>query len=303
MNLRRVRKSIKRYLVYLLVRLLAGVWSCLPVAAALALGRGLGRLALVVASSDRRRAVRQLQERLALTEAEAGRVVVRMARHLGAVAAEIVLLPRLVRDLDRYVTMDPDGRRVIEEAVAEGKGVVLITGHLGSWELLAQRIVVSGFDGSTVVRANPNPYLSEWLIRRRRIAGLEVVDRDHPVAARKLFKALGRGAVVGFLIDQDTRVASTFVPFFGRLAATPVVPAKLALRRGAPVVTAFIERTPDGHLLRAERLSVEDLEGEDLEAKATALTGRMTAAIEASIRARPHEWVWFHDRWRRRPEA
>jgi len=100
-NLRRARKSLKRYVVYLLVRLLAGVWSALPVGAALALGRGLGRLALALASADRRRAVRQLQERLELTEPEARDVVARMARHLGAVAAEIVLLRRLVQDLDR----------------------------------------------------------------------------------------------------------------------------------------------------------------------------------------------------------
>jgi Kdo2-lipid IVA lauroyltransferase/acyltransferase len=302
-NLRRARKSLKRYVVYLLVRLLAGAWSCLPISIALAVGRSLGRVALWFASKDRQRAAHQLQERMGLPADEARRVVARMAAHLGTLAAEIILLPRLVRDLDRHVVMDDDARRVIEEAAAEGKGVILITGHLGNWELLAQRIVVSGFDGSTVVRSNPNPYLSDWLIRRRRVAGLEVLDRDHPVAARKLLKALSRGAVVGFLIDQDTRVSSVFVPFFGRPAATPVVPAKLALRRRAPVVTAFIERTRHGHRVRAERLSLDDIPGDDLEARATALTARMTLAIEDAVRARPHEWVWFHRRWRRRPGA
>jgi lauroyl/myristoyl acyltransferase len=91
----------------------------------------------------------------------------------------------------------------------------------------------------------------------RRRAGLEVLSRDDPRFVAAVREALGRGRIVALLIDQDTRGAGVFVPFFGRPARTPPGPAVLALRAGAPVLTVFIRRRPDGgHTIAFERIPV-----------------------------------------------
>jgi KDO2-lipid IV(A) lauroyltransferase len=115
-----------------------------------------------------------------------------------------------------------------------------------------------------------------------------------------IFRALRRGDLLAALIDQDTKVPSVFVPFFGRPAKTPSGPAMLALKRRTPVIAGFITRTPHGHRIKIVRISTEGFEGE---AGVTALTARMTAAIEQAIRAAPEQWVWFHRRWRSQPDA
>ncbi len=297
-------KRRKRWLVYLLARAAAAPWSLLPLGLALALGRLIGRLAHPLAWSARKTACTQLEQALGVAPAEAPRRCRALFVHVGALAAELICLPRLLPRLADYVALDDASRAALHAAVAEGRGVVMVTAHLGNWELLAQRVVAEGLDGVTVARENPNPYLSRWLGSRRGLAGLEVIDRGDPRSARRILAALKRGAILGLLIDQDTRVQSTFVPFFGRPARTPIAAAQLALRRDCPVLMAFIHRRPEGgHQLEVSRLPLDDLPEGPAEARVQALTARMTAAIEAAVRARPEQWVWFHRRWRTPPPS
>src|SRR5262249_11555715 len=110
-----------------------------------------------------------------------------------------------------------------------------------------------------------------------------------------------RNRVVAMLIDQDTRGAGVFVPFFGRLARTPPGPAVLALRARVPILTVFIHRRPDGgHCIRFDDVPVG---ARRTRAEVTDLTARLTAAIEGAIREAPPQWVWWHERWRHRPRA
>ena len=174
--------------------------------------------------------------------------------------------------------------------------MVFVTGHVGNWELLAQRILRSGFEGATVARDAPNPFIGRWLEAERAAGALETINRGDPTAARKILGALKRGALLGVLLDQDTKVQSIHVPFFGRPAATPVAAAELALRRNAPVIAGFITRKTRGHRIRLMRVALDDLDV----AGATALFSRL---IEQAIREQPTEWVWFHDRWRTLPPS
>src|SRR5437870_4720417 len=145
------------------------------------------------------------------------------------------------------------------------------------------------------------------LARPRRLAlehlGIAFPDLDAGACrrlARSTFRhALRRGRIIALLIDQDTRGAGVFVPFFGRLAHTPSGAALLALRARVPVITAFIQRRPGGgHLVRMAAVPLGEGNGRG---RVTELTARFTAAIEAQIRRAPAEWVWWHERWRRQP--
>lgn len=297
---RRARKRAKRWLVFQLARFGAALIGALPIRWALALGRFVGRVARRLDSTGRRRAEAQLLERLGVDAAEARRLSVGVYENAGMIAAEIAHLPRLAKRLDAYVTLEDEDRRLLEVASEEGRGVIFVTGHLGNWELLAQRIAQAGFDAVTLARGSPNPYLGAWVVERRKRGGLATINRGDPRAARDMLSAMKRGALLGVLLDQDTKVPSVHVPFFGAPASTPVAAAELALRRNAPIVTGFIRRRDDGvgHEVRLARYDAP--EGpEDKAARVEAITADLTRRIEDAIRASPTEWVWFHARWKR----
>lgn len=295
-------KRAKRWLVYAVARLTAAFLLVMPLSWALAFGRLVGRIAGAVDRSARGRAVANLCASLGLDRTDAERLAGEVFANAGMVAVEIALLPRLRRRFAAYVELPDEDLSVLKEAYDVGRGVLFVTGHVGNWELLAQRVLYEGFDAATVARDAPNPYLGRWLVARRAEGKLETINRGDPGAARKILGALKRGALLGLLIDQDTRVQSVHVPFFGRPAATPVAAAELALRRGAPVVAGFIHRRPGGgHRVRLERISLDDLKSAPKEDRVREATARFTRAIEDAIRESPAEWVWFHARWKTPP--
>lgn len=297
----RASKRLKRWLVFQLGQGVGQLLGWLPLAWALALGAALGRLAAHLRPADRRRATEQLQSALALDPESASQLADRCFAHLGRIGAEIVLSPKLGPRLKTYVVLPEADRAVLEAAMAEGKGVLFVTGHLGNWELLAQRIVAEGFPAATLARGAPNPYLGAWLLERRRKGGVETINRGDPKAARQLLGILKRGGVLGILIDQDTAVDSVHVPFFGRLAATPVAAAQLARSRKAPVVVGYVHREGLGHRVRLERVPLPPDDGTPH--WLILVTGTLTTRLEEAIRAHPEEWPWLHARWRTPPPS
>ena len=265
----------------------------LPPAAGLALGEALGSAAHALLGTPRRLAHEHVG--IAFPELAAparARIVRQTFRHAGRSFAELALLAKLSRRPD-FVTIE--GREALDAALAEGRGAIVVTGHVGNWELLAATVASEGYAITVVGRRVNDLRFNSLIVGFRRRAGLEVLSRDDPRFVAAVREALGRGRIVALLIDQDTRGAGVFVPFFGRPARTPPGPAVLALRAGAPVLTVFIRRRPDGgHTIAFERIPVP-ARGRDT---VVALTARLTAAIETAIRSAPAEWVWWHRRWR-----
>jgi KDO2-lipid IV(A) lauroyltransferase len=272
----------------------------LPLGVARALGARLGALAYTVAGGERRKALKSLA--LAFPEkSDAERQAVARAafRHLGAAALEVACTGALDEGLERLVAWPQEDRRVLEAALARGKGVVFVSGHVGNWELLARRVARSGFPCQSIAKETTDPRLTELVARFRARGGVRSIWRGQEGAARAMLRALRSGEILGILIDQDTKVQSVFVPFFGELAATPRAAADLALRTGAAVVTGFCHREGEGYRLSMEEVPVP--QGEDREALAVALTAALSARIEAAIRRAPEQWVWMHQRWKTRP--
>ena len=271
----------------------------LPAPVALALGRGLGAAAHAVLGTPRRLALAHVGLALPELDSDARRRLVRATfRHAGQSFAELALWRKLRRRPD-YLRFE--GLDLADALLAEGRGAIAVTGHTGNWELMAAALAARGYRLSVVARRVNDARFDALVGRFRRMAGVEVLVRDAPNFIAAVRAALGSGRVVALLIDQDTRGAGVFVPFFGQRAHTPPGAAVLALRTRVPVFTAFIERRPDGgHLVRVAPVPVGDGTGR---ARVIDLTARLTAAIEAQIRGAPAEWVWWHERWRRRPES
>jgi KDO2-lipid IV(A) lauroyltransferase len=182
---------------------------------------------------------------------------------------------------------------------AHGRALIL-TGHLGNWEMLPPACRLTPYPLTIVARPLDSPALDAISVRFRTKAGVQIVDKHN--AVRPVLRALTAGRLVGILLDQNAaRHESVFVPFFGHPASTSKSIAVLALRTATPVVPVFTWRETSGR----HRVSVEPViavpEGGGAEEAIQELTGRCTKAIEEAIRRHPAQGLWMHDRWRTRP--
>jgi KDO2-lipid IV(A) lauroyltransferase len=298
-RLRRATRGPRNALLAAAIGGLGRLLGALPVAAALGVGRGLGAVAHRLLAGPRRLALAHLGIAFPeLTPAERAQVARRTFCHAGESFAELVVFPKLVRRPD-YVQVD--GAAAFDVALAAGRGVIAVSGHCGNWELLAAWMAAAGYPVTVIVRRVNDVRFHSLIVRFRTGAGVEILARDAPQFLGAVREALRRNRVVAILIDQDTRGAGVFVPFFGRLARTPPGAALLALRSGAPLATAFIQRRAEGgHVIRIAPVASAARPGR---ASVTELTASLTAAIETQIRRAPAEWVWWHERWRRRPDG
>jgi KDO2-lipid IV(A) lauroyltransferase len=224
--------------------------------------------------------------------------------HLAWLAAEMVTIRSYVAKLEDYVSFAPGAEEVLHRAMAEGRGLIMVSGHIGHWELLARRLVLAGIPCAAIAKAGADPKLDALLGRFRADGSIEILLREAPSTGRAMIRCLKQGKLLGLLIDQDTRVQGVFVPFFGHPAWTPRAGGDLATRFKAPVAVVWSRRRGpmpgDGHELCVERVPY-DAAGADREAVSLGITAECTAILERAIRARPAEWVWMHQRWKRRP--
>jgi len=278
-----------------LVRLI----GAFPVPVALAIGRALGAGAHLLLAAPRRLALTHVGMAFPELDLAARRRVVRATfEHAGTSFAELALFEKIAR---RPGYMRLEGEAALDAALAQGRGAIVVTGHVGNWELLAGWAAAIGYPITVVVRRVHEARFHSLIVGFRASAGVEILVRDDPRFVTAVSEALQRNRAVAMLIDQDTSGAGVFVPFFGRPAHTPAGAAVLALRARVPVVTAFIERRADGgHLVRVAPVPSDVRRGRD---GVRELTARLTAAIEVQIRRSPPEWVWWHERWRRQPPA
>lgn len=291
MSLRkRVRRELRVRALLLLLRLL----RLLPFGLATGLCERLGRLAYFASARQRALALRTLSiafpER---SEEERARIAKDSFAHLGRSLAESVLVDRV--RIEELVELDGASEAAARSALAQGRGVVVATGHLGNWELFARRSASLGLPIGTVAREAQDPRLTALLTRGRE--GLRLFWRNSPMAAREIVRFLKQGGAVGILIDQDTKVAGHFVPFFGREAFTPRAAGDLAARLDCPMIFACCHRVaPRLHRMIVRPVTVARTG--DAAADSLALTVEATRLIEEQIRAYPAQWVWVHDRFR-----
>jgi KDO2-lipid IV(A) lauroyltransferase len=198
------------------------------------------------------------------------------------------------------VELSPEDEALLRAAHAKGRGVVVVTGHIGAWELFARRIAALGLPCATVAKEAHDPRLTRLFQETREKAGVRVFWRGAPLSAREILRFLKAGGLLGILIDQDTKVAGHFVPFFGRPAFTPRAAGDLAAHLHAPMIFGCAHRVARGvHRIALRPIDVP-LTGKR-ESDSLALTAAATHAIEEEVRKWPAEWVWMHPRWRTQP--
>jgi KDO2-lipid IV(A) lauroyltransferase len=284
--------------------MMVGAVSWLPYPWASGLGRFLGTCAFWLIAGERKKALASLAQAFPEQSLQARRQLARGAfAHLGAAALELTNTRRLDAQLTRWIDFPQADLELMKRAVERGKGMVFSTGHVGSWELLARSVGQLCCEVNAVGRETSDPRMTQWVEDLRLSSNIRTVWRGQPSAARELLKVLRRGGLLAMLIDQDTRVQSVFVPFFGRPAATPRAAAELALRTGATLLSGFCQRIGNSPRYRISVQEISFTPTQDWEADVVALTALLTADIEKAIRRCPEQWVWMHQRWKTQPTA
>ena len=255
-------------------------------------GAALGWLAWYLVARQRRLALAHLRIAFPeLRERERRRIGRNSFANLGRAAFEAA------RGDSSIVELPSEDEALLRAAYAEGKGVLVVTGHIGNWELFARRIANLGMPCGTVAKEAHDARITALLEKNRESSGMRVFWRSSPMLARELIRFLRSGGLLGVLIDQDTRVAGHFVPFFGRPAFTPRAAGDLAAHLGAPMIFGCAHRLARG-MLRITLRRIDVQRTGDRDRDSLALTEAATRAIEEEVRRAPGEWVWMHPRWR-----
>jgi KDO2-lipid IV(A) lauroyltransferase len=299
------RSFLRHRTEHAVFRGVSGVMRLLPRGSAAAFGRLLGRLYFTVAGSRRR----ILEGNLAAAFPEKSRqereqIAREVVDRFGATFMEFVESSELSREeIEERVSVA--GVEHLEAARRRGKGVFLLSAHLGSWEIGAVRAGLISEPISPVVRPLDNPLLEEELTRRRVRFGNRIISKKD--AAREILRTLRRNETVAILIDQNVLAEeAVFVPFFGRPAATTPSLALLQLKTDAAVVPVFTWPLGRGRYRLEFEKPILAFEFEsasvDRAERVRLATARYTEVTETAVRKYPAAWLWMHNRWRTRPE-
>ncbi len=292
--------TIAHRLEYAGLRTAVAALSALRWRRASSLGGALGRLGYSPFGVRRRVVERQIAA--AFPEWSADRVA-QVARgsydHLGRLAVETALMPSLGKKGILDLVSRTTGWELVERAIAAQRGVLLIAGHFGNWEVSGAYIAARGVPVDVIVRRMSNPIFDRYLNQTRVDLGMTVVyDAD---AVRRTTRSLKEGRAIGFLADQGVlNLASTHVPFFGRPAKTPRGPAVFTLRYHAPTLFVAAVREPDGRF----HLSFENVPYEetgDRERDVDGIVASYTRILEGLVRKTPEQYFWQHRRWKHQP--
>ncbi len=293
----RLRVRVEFWTVSLIVKMV----GALPRSTARKAGGILGYMAYLFLGRLRRVGQQNLQMALPeLSQGERDEVLRGEYRHLGVQLAEFCLMPgysaERASDFIRY-----EGLEHYLEARDRGRGVLVLTGHLGAWELSSFYHSLMGYRMGMVIRRLDNPLIDAMVNRIRCLHGNRVMHKDD--FARGLIGEMRAGGTVGILMDTNmTPPQGVFVPFFGVEACTASGMARVARKTGAAVLPGFLlwERGEGRYVLQFGR-ELEVIATDDQDEDARVNTARFTAEIEGYVRRYPDQWLWMHRRWKTRP--
>jgi KDO2-lipid IV(A) lauroyltransferase len=265
----------------------------------------VSRIGYEILGSLRRTGLRSLEIAFPeKSEAERSLILKGSFESLGRVLAETSQFKKMTpADVEKIFDLDLDDemRALYRSNKENGRGVLIVTGHLGNWEMLVFGFAAIHEPISYLARPLDNPLIEEMTMKMRTRFGNRPINKTN--SAMLAAKILREGGILGALSDVNAHPKEgVFVPFFGRNACTISGPAIMAMRANAAILPAFCVWDNDlkkyrfihGHVLEPFRTG-------DRKADILATTAAYTAEIEKLIRQYPDQWLWIHKRWKTRP--
>ncbi len=284
------------------LRLALNFFQSISLEAGLAIGRALGTLVYYLLP-DRRR-IGQINLKLAFGDQldPAGRRLIlrRMWQNYGCSLVEFFRFPLYRQEnLDRYVEWQ--GFEHLERSVAAGRGTLVLTAHLGNWDLLALATGIRVKPVGLVAKTLSSRFWNHFLVGQRMETFVHSFLKRNSL--REIIRSLRTNGIVGMVLDQDAQDSDgrVFVDFFGHKASTISSVAVLSQRLELPILPMFDIRGRRGKHRIMVLPPMEFEKRETLEQGILHNTRRYQEVLEQVIRQHPEQWNWIHRRWKRRP--
>ena len=295
-----MKKTLWLWFVRSAFKIMLRLLAFIPWPTALALGEAIGTFGFRISARYRRVGDKNLRFAYgdAMTQQQRDTIIRRVFQNFARSALiEFLKGSKFTADEVRDWCV-ADSYALVDALLAQGKGMVLISAHLGNWELLARRAAVEGYRITVVARQGPDAAFNALTDKLRETAGYTVHPRGDSV--KKLLLELRKGGIIAILPDQKSE--DIFAPFFGVDTGTVAGPAVLALKTGAPIIPMFAPRQENGKYKMVLGQPIDTSSTGDRDADILRIMTDINSQVESIIRAYPDQWLWLHDRWKiRRP--
>jgi KDO2-lipid IV(A) lauroyltransferase len=221
----------------------------------------------------------------------------------GRIVSEIVASDRLLRRGEEY--FEASGLPILEDAVRSGRGLLILTGHIGNFVVLGHFLGSLGFPMTFVAKRVANEYVNREIEKVYGRHGSTIIPvrgfKNDPQGGIRLYRSLKRGEIVVALVDQDAGPEGYMSTFFGLPTSLPSGPARFAHRAGVPVATGFATRV-DGRLRVEIQPPIDYSSAGSPDAAERILLDEYSRRLEEKVRKAPEQYFWFHKKWKSLPE-
>jgi Kdo2-lipid IVA lauroyltransferase/acyltransferase len=297
------RNKYKDYLVYLGVRWMSMVMHCWPVGAMLAVAGFAGTCYYYLVPRHRKRAVDNLRPSYPNASEKTLRAIAHESiRQMFQFGVEFIYTPRLIRvdNFNQFVHLN-QFRESLDLMLRKHKGLILLTGHYGNWEILGYTLATLGFPLTAVARPLDNPYLNRHVFGVREQRGAKIIAKKG--ATEEITAVLDNRGMVGFTADQDAGKKGLFVDFFHRKASSYKSIGLVAMQYDVPIIIGYARRVRGKFQFECAAQDIiypDDWKSQDQPLHY--ITQRYTKAIEDMVRVDPTQYLWAHRRWKTRPK-
>jgi len=292
---------VKMWTTYVAARMAAAAVGAFPIDPNLGTAAAIGRVLHRLDKRHRLRAEASVAACFPQWSADrVSRTVRASNEHLVRLAVEVIQAPRQISP-DRWADrlhLTRMGPAI--DILTSDRPSILLTGHVGNWEVLGFYLAVLGLDADAVARPLDHRLINDWLLGIREHRGMRIITKWD--ATQRMLDVLGRGGSLAFIADQNAGDRGLFVPFFGRLASSYKSIGLLAINHDAPIICGYAHRL--GDRFDYEIGTTDIIYPEDWADQRDPLyyiTARYNRAMEAMVRLRPEQYLWMHRRWKSRP--
>jgi Kdo2-lipid IVA lauroyltransferase/acyltransferase len=305
MDSKKILKGLGRFIGWLMLVVCSLITRVLPMRYVYAFARGLASLGYRVAGKHRRVALESLG--IAFGQGNSASQNQKIARDcftsMAKSGVEVIFLtskpPRLLDERIRIVDS-----RVLDKALAKGKGVILVSAHFGNFPLMVAKLGLAGYKISAIMRHMRDKRAEKMFLARRDVFRVKTIySQPRDICVNSAIDALRNNELVFIPLDQNFGTGGVFVDFFGSKAATATGPVILARRTGAAILPCFIIRQPDDTHKIVFEPPMELEKGPTPKETVVINVQKLTHIIESYIRRYPAEWSWIHRRWKTRMQS
>lgn len=294
------RKNIKRKLSWYVIKAVTFLNGVLPLGWSYFLGSILGRSAYLIAVRHRRIAWESLA--IAFPDFSLKKRKETAAEFFIFIAQSALEAVCFLKNPHYLSNVHIQGEENLKQALSKGRGVIIVSAHLGNFPLISLKLAKEGYTVNVVVRPMRDEKAGDYFQELRIEAGVKTVfSYPRRGCVNGIINALHRNEIVIIQMDQNFGSGGVWVKFFGKLAATPVGPVVFALRTKAAIIPGYIYRETRGRH-NIELQAQEDIILDEDKDKTVLLNAvNLTRIIERWVKKYPQQWGWIHRRWKSRP--